>query len=328
MKKLIFILFCLLPTFCFADFQLVDDTGNTIFQSTYSGNTAGFKIRYATTLPTYCEVGQLFMDSDATTGRRIYACESTDTRVLQGDGNSGGSPTWGTIVGTLSSQTDLQGALDNKSATTHNHSGVYEPAGITASDISDKHAGTDITADLEEETHATEHQDNGADEIAVTAGMMNTGTGASATTYWRGDNTWVTPSGGGLGYAFRLVTANQATTTDSQTLYWGGMAVAPNTTAARWRSYIPKAGTIKAAYIYSYSGTAGSNETWTMAIRLNNTSNTTIQALASSSADRVWSNTSLSISVVAGDYIEIIETQPAWVTNPATVTRNGVVYIE
>jgi len=41
---------------------------------------------------------------------------------------SGGSPAWGSITGTLSSQTDLQSALDGKSASTHNHAGTYEPA--------------------------------------------------------------------------------------------------------------------------------------------------------------------------------------------------------
>ena len=33
------------------------------------------------------------MDTDATTGQRIYACESTDTWVLQGGSGSGGAPT-------------------------------------------------------------------------------------------------------------------------------------------------------------------------------------------------------------------------------------------
>lgn len=47
----------------------------------------------------------------------------------------------------------------------------------TASNISDQNAGTDITADLEEETHATEHQDTGADEVAVTGGMINSDLG-------------------------------------------------------------------------------------------------------------------------------------------------------
>jgi hypothetical protein len=44
-------------------------------------------------------------------------------------------------------------------------SGTYEAAGITASDISDKNAGTDITADLEEETHASEHAVSAADTV-------------------------------------------------------------------------------------------------------------------------------------------------------------------
>lgn len=34
---------------------------------------------------------------------------------------AGGAATWGTITGTLSTQTDLQGALDGKATTTHTH---------------------------------------------------------------------------------------------------------------------------------------------------------------------------------------------------------------
>jgi hypothetical protein len=135
-------------------------------------------------------------------------------------------------------------------------------------------------------------------------------------------------TGVSVGYALILKTASQSTTTDGQTLYWGGMSVAPSTTAARWRTYIPKDGTIKAAYIYSYAGTAGTNESWPSYIRKNNSSDTLIQSLSAATNDRVWSNTSLSISVVAGDYIEIKEVCPTWATNPATVTRTGTIYIE
>ena len=42
-----------------------------------------------------------------------------------------GGGTWGSITGTLSNQTDLNNALNAKSDTTHNHTGVYEPVSAT-----------------------------------------------------------------------------------------------------------------------------------------------------------------------------------------------------
>ena len=41
---------------------------------------------------------------------------------------AGSAPAWGAISGTLSDQTDLNSALSGKSDTSHNHTGVYEPA--------------------------------------------------------------------------------------------------------------------------------------------------------------------------------------------------------
>lgn len=48
------------------------------------------EIPNSNTLPATCGVGQIYMDTDATSGRRIYACESANTWALQGDGNTGG----------------------------------------------------------------------------------------------------------------------------------------------------------------------------------------------------------------------------------------------
>ena len=48
-------------------------------------------IPHSTTLPATCNVGDQYMDTDAASGQRIYACESANTWALQGDGGGGGS---------------------------------------------------------------------------------------------------------------------------------------------------------------------------------------------------------------------------------------------
>src|SRR3990167_1373796 len=86
----------------------------------------------------------------------VYVCLSTDTKPttqpLSGNASlvyetdtdtwyqwsgstwveyteSGGASAWGDITGTLANQTDLQTALDGKSATGHNHDANYEAIG-------------------------------------------------------------------------------------------------------------------------------------------------------------------------------------------------------
>lgn len=124
------------------------------------------------------------------------------------------------------------------------------------------------------------------------------------------------------------VQALTSSPSDGATIYFGNLPKAPVTTANISKVYIPRAGVIKRAEIYCYSGTAGTNESWSGYIRLNNTTDTLIQTRAVNTSERVFSNSSLAISVVAGDYFEIKFINPTWATNPLTTIFGGYIYIE
>ncbi len=130
-----------------------------------------------------------------------------------------------------------------------------------------------------------------------------------------------------IGYTIN-VQALTSDPTDAQTVYFGALPKAPVTTAAMSKIHITKAGFIKAVKILCYSTTAGSNEAWSLYVRKNNTTDTLIATLSAATNERVFSNTGLSISVAAGDYIEIKGVQPTWATNPLGTIYGGYIYIE
>lgn len=113
----------------------------------------------------------------------------------------------------------------------------------------------------------------------------------------------------------------------STVMYFGSMADSPKTTAGYAICYIPVSGTITEATIQGIAGTAGSSQSWTMYIRKNDSSDTSIASVASSSAERVWRNTGLSIDVAAGDYIEIKSGSVAWGTVPQSIRFGGYVFV-
>lgn len=133
--------------------------------------------------------------------------------------------------------------------------------------------------------------------------------------------------GGGLGYTIN-VQALTSSPTDGQTVYFGTLPKVPQTTAARSKCYVRKAGTIKIAEIYCYSGTAGTAEGWSLYVRKNNTTDYLIATVSLANSERVFSNTGLSIAMAVGDYFEIKGVQPTWATNPATTIYGGYVYLE
>jgi hypothetical protein len=135
------------------------------------------------------------------------------------------------------------------------------------------------------------------------------------------------PAGATIGYTLQ-VQALTSSPVDAQTVYFGALPKAPITTANVSKVYIPKSGTIKRIDIYCYSGTAGTAEAWSLYVRLNNTTDTLIATLSLNTSERKFSNASLNIAVVAGDYIEIKSIQPTWATNPLTCIYGGTLYIE
>lgn len=138
-----------------------------------------------------------------------------------------------------------------------------------------------------------------------------------------------THAGGGatVGYTIN-VQALTSSPADGATIYFGMLPRAPSTAAATNRVYVRKAGTIKIAEVYTYSGTAGTAENWSLYIRKNNTTDYLIATLALNTKERIFTNSSLSIPMNAGDYFEIKGVQPTWATNPLTCIYGGYVYIE
>lgn len=117
---------------------------------------------------------------------------------------------WGSITGTLSSQTDLQTELDGKIAATDvtyenlNTNGDIGTGATQVSQGDHTHAqlhdaitlaGTPDYITLSGQVITRNQVDLTADITGnLPVGNLNSGTGASATTYWRGDGTWATPT--------------------------------------------------------------------------------------------------------------------------------------
>lgn len=134
-------------------------------------------------------------------------------------------------------------------------------------------------------------------------------------------------SSGRLGYTL-AVHALSSTPGAGAQRFFGSLPKVISTNAKEQKVYIRKAGTIKIANIYTFAAGAGTNEAWTLNIRLNDTTNYPIATVAVNTQERVWSNTALNIPVVVGDYIEIQFFGPAWSSVPTSVVFGGYIYIE
>lgn len=134
--------------------------------------------------------------------------------------------------------------------------------------------------------------------------------------------------GSGMGYAIGLTALLLSAMTDLAGYYFGNVGIAPGTVSDVARVYVPKAGRIKAVFVFWRAGTAGTSETINFYLRKNGTTDYFIASISDASAVKVFSNVALDVEMAQGDYFEIKFVCPAWATNPAAVRLSGNVYLE
>jgi hypothetical protein len=144
-------------------------------------------------LPANCNIGDLFTKTSATAG--LYVCTASNTwSILPGAGS-------GTVTntGTLTNHALIKGnggvdvsALGSLGTTTTVfHGNASGDGSFSAVDLAN-----DVTGNL---GHS----------------HLNSGTGASSTTFWRGDDTWAAPAGGGGTFTFVRKPSDQAVTSST-----------------------------------------------------------------------------------------------------------------
>ena len=138
------------------------------------------------------------------------------------------------------------------------------------------------------------------------------------------------------GYTMQFVLATTGSNPAANTIYVMGAPqqnrLLTNLSTGNTRVYVPRPGRVKSAFVYvRTNGTLASAATSSFNITKNGTTsevfNTSTTAGVSTNA--AISSSAVSMSVVAGDYMEVRWTTPAvWGTLPTAVEANAIIYIE
>ena len=74
-----------------ADKTLVNQSDGAVWTGTHDFGGAVLEVPNSATLPGTCAVGDIYMYTAGASGQQIYACESANNWVLQGDGGGSGA---------------------------------------------------------------------------------------------------------------------------------------------------------------------------------------------------------------------------------------------
>ncbi|RIA08221.1 hypothetical protein OE09_0030 [Flavobacteriaceae bacterium MAR_2010_72] len=114
---------------------------------------------------------------------------------------------------------------------------------------------------------------------------------------------------------------------DNEIRYFGNMPKAPQKESNKNKVFIRQQGSIKGIEIYCYSETAGSNENWSLYLRINDKKDYLISTISTSTNERIFSNHLIDIDLKEGDYFEIKSVNPDWSINPTKTTFGGYIKI-
>lgn len=216
-----------------------------------------------------------------------------------------GSVAWGDITGLLANQSDLAAALTARILAANNLSDLTNAAT----------ARTNLglgTASVQNVGAFLQPANNLSDVSSAATARTNLGC---------------------VGYVMNLLTGGGGSPADATTYYFGGdlmsgFAGSIHTAFATDRIEVPKGGTIKRVFLKVRSAVAGTSETVSHYIRINDTTDVGQIDLTYDATTREGTNSSVSQAVTAGDYIALKVVCPTWVTNPTTVRWYCTVYIE
>jgi len=130
-----------------------------------------------------------------------------------------------------------------------------------------------------------------------------------------------------LGYALQVGATSVTTWNDGANAYFGNPSTNANSSSLSKYIIVPKAGHIKSIYLIAYCGTEPSNEAWEAYLQISGGSDYLIESSTDTTNNLKWENSSLNISINAGDQICIKLINPTWSTNPVNVLFSGSIYI-